>query len=489
MLYEKLASNAVKYAAHPAIETDADSISYQELVRAVDDFSLQLLKQGFGAKDPLIMLFSNSAEFVIAFYAIAKIGAIAIPLNINFQENELIFYLKDSQAKGLITSPDLTNRYANIISETEVQCLLLTYHFAKVEEDLPLTDRLPDYTGDVLFQYSSGSTGIPKRVTRTQANLMCEAQCYNTTVSVSENDRILAVVPLYHAHGFGNCMLAATYSGATLIILPVFKRKKVLNTLISKKITIFPGVPFMYGILAESPSVTGGELQQLRLAFSAGAPLDRGTFDKFYQKFGISVRQLYGSTETGAVTINLDEPIDELSGSIGKPLQGIEVALLNDNNEPVAAGEEGELVVSSKAMTSGYANLDEESNACFQSGRFWTGDIGRMDSRDNLYITGRKKLFINAAGNKVDPAQVEAVINEHPAVSECVVIGVQGQYGQEIVKAVVVSSTECSVDEIKNWCLAKLAAYKVPQVVEFREEIPKSPLGKILRKYLQDDMA
>ncbi len=488
MLYQMVSDTAHRFPGHTFMEWGEDSLSFRDFLNAVDQFSDKLASSGVGTEDAVIVLLPNGPEFAISIFAIAKLGCIAVPLNTAFQDKELQFYIQDSQARVLVTNPDAMHAHSKVIPERSG---------FQVVTEVPVRVRPTEggqhqpLSGPVLYQYSSGSTGTPKRVVRSQEQLVHEAGNFAATVNTSASDRILTVVPLFHAHGFGNCLLAAVCSAATMVVLPAFKRKSALSALADKEITIFPGVPFMFSILADSPSIEGIELPKLRLAFSAGAPLARETFNNFKAKFAVPVRQLYGSTETGSVAINTGSTDGDCWASIGKPMHNVTVSIVGENDKPVSAGESGELVICSDAVTNGYANLDEVNRETFRDGCFWSGDVGHKDEQGNIYITGRKRLFINAGGNKVDPGQIEEVIGRHAAVGEVVVVGVKGQYGQEIIKAVIVSNAghECTAEQIKEWCNGKLADFKIPRIVEFRAEIPRSPLGKILRKYLQEDVA
>jgi long-chain acyl-CoA synthetase len=197
------------------------------------------------------------------------------------------------------------------------------------------------------------------------------------------------------------------------------------------------------------------------------------------------VRQLYGSTETGPITANMsDDPVSTFE-SVGAPVEGVKVEIFDDEGAPVPVGEIGEVTVSSPASSSGYAEADQASLEAFRDGRYFTGDLGRLDEDGLLYLEGRKKLLIEVGGYKVDPIEVEDVIVAHPSVSEAIVVGVPGEAeGEETVKAVVVPGEDCEEGELISFCRERLANYKVPRTVEFRDEIPKSPLGKVLRKYL-----
>jgi long-chain acyl-CoA synthetase len=337
-----------------------------------------------------------------------------------------------------------------------------------------------------LCQYSSGSTGLPKGIVRSHAQLCAEAEHFVATVAVEAGERILAVVPLFHAHGFGNCLLAAVKAGATLVLLTAFHRRRTVASIVEHEVSIFPGVPFMFGILASSASIAAQPLPQLRLTFSAGSGLPREVFCAFREKFGVVVRQLYGSTETGSVSINLGSCDMELWASVGQPTRAVEARVVDAWGRDVAVGERGEILVRSPAMATAYRSADENAQHAFRAGFYWTSDLGYRDAGGNLFITGRTTLFIDTGGHKVDPVEVEQVIARHPKVEQSVVIGIKGRFGRQVVKAVVVTNEPCTAEEVVAWCRAQLAEFKLPRVVEFRREIPVSPLGKVLRKYLQE---
>jgi long-chain acyl-CoA synthetase len=335
--------------------------------------------------------------------------------------------------------------------------------------------------------FSSGSTGRPKRVARTHGQLRGESDYYDW-MGIGPDDSIFCTIPLFHTYGMGCCMIAATRTGATLVLLEdpnpfLLRRQRALELLEGERVTIFPGVPFNFRLLAEAPA--SADLSSLRLAFSAGTALPRPFFDAFLDRFGVPVRQLYGCTEAGTLTANMDDDPVASFESVGKPVDGVEVLVEDDEGEQVAPGTVGEIAVRSPGLTSGYADMEELNREAFRDGFFLSGDLGMLDEDGRLTITGRKKLLIEVGGYKVDPIEVEDVVVAHPNVAEAVVVGVETKVqGEELVKAVVVPKAEMDERDLIGFCQQRLANFKVPQVVEFREEIPKSPLGKILRKYL-----
>jgi len=283
-------------------------------------------------------------------------------------------------------------------------------------------------------------------------------------------------------------MLATTRTGATLVLLEdpnpfLLRRQRAMELIESEGVTIYPGVPFNFRLMAEAPG--SADLSSIRLAFSAGTALPRPFFDGFLDKFGVPVRQLYGCTEAGTLTANLDDDPVATFESVGRPVQGAQVLIEDEEGELVAPDTVGEIAVKSPGLTNGYADEEELNRQAFRDGFFLSGDLGKLDAEGRLTITGRKKLLIEVGGYKVDPIEVEDVVVAHPGVAEAVVVGVETKVqGEELVKAVVVPSAEMEEGDLIGFCQQRLANYKVPQVVEFREEIPKSPLGKILRKYL-----
>ena len=341
---------------------------------------------------------------------------------------------------------------------------------------------------EAVFQYSSGSTGRPKRVPRTHQQLRVEADSLVATAAMVPDDVVFCTIPLFHTYGMGCCLLAAVRAGATLVLAAdahpfVLKRDRVLAELERERATILPAVPFTFRLFAEAPG--SADLSSLRLCISAANALPRSTFVAFERKFGVPIRQMYGCTEAGAVTLNLDENPSGTVTSAGRPLQGVEVSIVDDEGAELDIGRNGEVVIRSPAMSAGYAGKDDLNATAFREIGYFSGDRGRLDEEGRLFITGRKKLLIDVKGDKVDPIEVEDVLAVHPKVSEVVVVGVASDVaGEELIKAVVVPRRECQERELIRYCRERLADYKVPQLVEFREEIPRNPAGKVLRKYL-----
>jgi long-chain acyl-CoA synthetase len=509
MLDSLIHTTSTLYPENLAVIDGNKRINYAQLQAFIDRFSNDLIEAGVGTSDRIALILPNCLEFVVGFYATVRVGAISLPLNPLLKNDEITYYLKDSNVGLIITNRACAKKYQHVIATLEGSIKVIALD-SVLDQYAPLQHANSDAaagTSDVqhrpdqpaLLQYSSGSTGRPKQVARTHHNLYAEADNFTATASVTNQDVILCMVPLFHAHGLGNCLLAATRTGATLVILeqpvqgdnlldvPFIARCSRVFALIEReRVTVIPGVPYIFSALAAAQVEKEPSLDTVRLCFSAGNFLPQDVFDQFFQRFGVQVKQLYGCTEAGSVTINLEDG-PELAASVGKPIRNVIIHVLDERNNQLSAEQTGEIALRSPMLTSGYTGLEELNREVFRDGFYLTGDLGRLDAAGRLYITGRKKIFIDVGGRKVDPLEIEDVLLRHPKVREVVVVGVKPAHGGEIIKAVVVPEGTCTPGELLILCKEKLADFKVPRIVEFRAEIPKSPLGKILRKNLVDE--
>jgi long-chain acyl-CoA synthetase len=497
MLIDDLYAHADSRGSQVAIVYGEERLTYSELADRVDRLAHGLIAHGVAAGNPVALLLPNSPAFVISFLAVAGIGAIAVPLNPLFKRDELDFYFRQSGVRAVISDDPGVAVSERIVEGWDDRVRLITtgsargraLSFDRVIEEHP-GGRLASRAAaeDVVFHYSSGSTGRPKRVARTQGQCWAEADSYMVAMEITPADRLFCAIPLFHTYGMGNCLTTLVRTGSTLVIMEepnpfILHRPRALELLELHRVTIFPGVPFNFRLLADLED--RADLSSLRACYSAGTALPRPAFLAFRDRHGVAVRQLYGSTETGVMTINVDPDPVATSASVGTPAPGVEVKVVDDDRASLPQGEEGEIAVSGPAVARGYADNEELTRETFRDGVYLTGDLGRVDANGRVFITGRKKLFIEVAGHKVDPVEVEDVLAAHPKVREAVVVGVRGRTeGEEVVKAAIVPVDGCEQRDVIAFCRDRLANFKVPQIVEFRDEIPKSPLGKILRKYL-----
>jgi long-chain acyl-CoA synthetase len=484
VLIELLARPARERPQHTALVHGDVRLSYAELSEQAARVAHGLAARGIRPGDAVALVLGNTPAFVVAFFGVTGLGGIAVPLNPSFKRDELAFSFAECGVRAAITDRRAEAVCRRIADGSEAPLQVIVSDGATngdvsferlLEDNAPVALEPRGPSEDAVNMFSSGSTGRPKRLARTHLQLCAEAETY--TAFHSPDDRFFCAVPLFHTYGMGCCMLAAFRNGATLIMQEepnpfLLTRGRAAELIEREAATVFPGVPFNFRLLAEAPGKL--DLSSLRLCLSAGMALPQATFDAFHERFGIPVRQLYGCTEASTLTVNLDEDPLPTAASAGKPVGRVSVEIVD-----------GEVVIRSPALTRGYAGMDELNRQVFRDGWFYTGDLGRLDDEGRLYLLGRKKLLIQVAGYKVDPIEVEDVVVSHPRVRDVVVVGVKGRVeGEEAVKAVVVPDDGLRERELIGFCRERLAAYKVPQIVEVRDEIPKSPLGKVLRKYL-----
>jgi long-chain acyl-CoA synthetase len=420
---------------------------------------------------------------VTSWFAVTGLGAIVVPLNPQFKRDELEFCFRSCGVRAVIGDGQTAKLCEEIAAgwDYPIQLITTAQHrngFVSPEEliaeNRPLTLASRDPRDEAMQQFSSGSTGRPKRLARTHGQCWAEAQSYTW---IRPDDRVFCAVPLFHTYGLGCCLLAAIRNGATLVLMAdpnpfVLMRGRALELLERERATVFPGVPFHFRLLADAAE--RADLSALRLCFSAGTALAPPVFTAFRKRFGVPVRQLYGCTEAGTLAANLDPDPVPTRDSVGTAVGRVKLRTIA-----------GEVAVSSPALTRGYAAMDALNREVFRGEWFLTGDLGRLDDDGRLYITGRKKLLIEVAGHKVDPIEVEDVVVSHPLVRDACVVGVRSRsIGDEAVKAVIVTDDGLPERDLIRFCQERLAPFKVPQIVERRDEIPKSPLGKVLRKYL-----
>lgn len=497
MLAELLRTHAAERPFQQALVAGSLILTYGELAEEVERLAAGFAASGVTQGDPAALLFPNCPVFVIGFLALARLGAVAVPLGTDLKEEEIRAALEASGCRTLLADDRYGPLCLDLLRSGHLQHAFLRGDRCSGIPGLnslmtcgPPTRSIPfpPPEANLLQQFTSGTTGRPKRILRTHAHLLREATAFGATVGVTPDDRILAVVPLSHAHGLGNGLLAALRAGGTLVLQERFDRRETLRLLSRERITLFPAVPFMLSILADTRMSEPIDLSALRLCFTAGAPLRRETWVKVKDRLGIFLRQLYGSTETGALMINLEDDPEATAESVGRPLEGVRATVLNEAGVPLPPEVEGEVAVRSPAAAEWYIGPQGKTPLPGSDGWIRTGDLGRLDPDGRLYLTGRKGFLINVAGRKVNPVEVESVLSSHPGIREAVVVGIRDSYGEEAVKAVIVQRWPCTAEEIIAFCKERLADYKVPRALEFREAIPRCPAGKILRKYLTEEL-
>lgn len=498
MFAQMLKDNAELFPQQVAIEWKNEGITWGELFQRTESVANGLRTIGISQGSTIALLLPNTPDFIITFLAGAVLGAVVVPVNPQFKGGELKFIFNQCRVSAVVVTSQRVGEYRGLIDCLDWPVELVVSGDRPTEEAMTISTLLLAGRGQTqgklnsqdpfVYQYSSGSTGLPKRVSRTHGMCLIEAENIATTLKLTPEDSIFCAVPLFHTYGMGNCFFASLKSGARLILMGTaspFKlyRDECLRLMEQTKPTIFFGVPYMYELMAESARQT--DLSSLRLAICSGTPLLMSTYNQVYDRFGLSLRQLYGCTEAGCIAVNVNLIPEDNFNSVGLPINGVDLKLVDEDRKEIATGKEGEVAVSTMALTNGYFQQEQLNDRVFVGGYFYTGDLGHINADGGLVLTGRKKAYIEVAGNKVDPEEIEAVLVTHELVQEAVVVAIQSSDSyNDAIKAVLVTSSECTAAEVISFCRDKLAPFKVPSTVEFIAEIPKSPLGKVLRKYL-----
>lgn len=449
-----------------AVADEHETLAWSDLATRVATSAALLREIGVGGGSCVAIALPTSVAFVESFLAVLATGAAAFPVPATARIGELRRLFADTRIDAAIAPADDERVIAPIRIAARRGGLDVVaapqQRSAGAAESGPASDDV------ALVASTSGTLARPHLVTRTHANLRWEAENFFASTRLTRDDVVLCVVPLSHAHGLGNALLAALRAGASLVLRPRFLRRQVLDLLVQERVTLFPAVPFMLRMLAATDRRRRVELDALRLCLSAGAPLPSEVFRAFRERFGVGVRQLYGLTEAGSVTCDLGADADVDPATVGRPLGNVVVTIEDDHGNRLPTGARGEIVVRSPAAVGGVATP------------LRTRDLGSLDASGRLVVNGRTSLFINTAGNKVDPSEVEAALRSHPAVADVAVFGLAAAHDEQVVAAAVVRAGDATADELRAHCRGLLAAHKVPRVVTFRDALPRSPLGKVL---------
>jgi long-chain acyl-CoA synthetase len=483
MLTEMLRRAVAANPAKAAIVQGGRRIRYDELESTAARCAAGLRRLGLGAVDCVAVVLPNCPEFVAGLFACARLRTVMLPLNPQSSRHELARFLADAQVKVAVTD----TRRAGLLTGTNTTVVEFDELLIRSEEPIPEDT----FHGPAVYLYTSGSTEAWKRLCCTQENLYYEAHNFVETVGLTADDNILCTIPLHHSYGLGNCLLDAVYAGSTLVLLEpvdapfVAQCERVLELIRKEKITFFPGVPYQFQILAGLPDRHQEDLASLKLCVSSGDVLPGKTYERFLKRFGLPIRSLYGSAEAGSIAINTDPEGQLEAGSLGLPLRNVTIEIRDAEGKKLPAGVDGEIWVKSPTIPpTGYVNRSDLTHETFRAGFYKTGDIGRWNHRGHLILAGRKQSFINIAGNKVDTAEVEEVLQSCPGVREAAVLGVEIPRMGTLMKAALVTDGPCRPAEIRDFCRQRLAFYKVPRLIETCSSLPRSAMGKVLKSEL-----
>lgn len=529
-LPDTLRNTAQKYPDRVALHFMGFEMTFKQLYEAVLKLANYLRELGIEKGDRVAIMLPNTPQAVISFYGVLFAGGVVVETNPMYTERELAYQLKDSGAKAIIALEILYPRIKRVEGETDLEHIIITaikdylpfpknliypiiqkrqYGFSvKVEHKgnqhlfteimkRSIPDEL-DVTFDVnhdmaCLQYTGGTTGFPKGVMLTHKNLIANAKMCDVWLMRRNNgnDVVLGALPFFHVYGLTTVMILSVMNGAKMVLIPKPEPETLLKAIESQQVTLFPGAPTMYIGLLNHPDLEKYDLSSIEYCISGSAPLPKEVQDKFEKATGGIIVEGYGLTESSPVTHA--NPLDREKrriGSIGLPWPDTDAAVVSlENDEKLPPGEIGEIIVKGPQVMMGYWNRPEETEMTLKNGWLYTGDIGYMDEDGYFYIVDRKKDMIIASGFNIYPREIEEVLYEHSAIKEVAVAGVPDPYRGETVKAYIVLKEGAKVteEELDRFCRERLAAYKVPRIYEFRDELPKTTVGKILRRQLVEE--
>ena len=496
--------------------------TYKQVNEESNRLANALSKLGIKQGDVVALMLGNMPQFLTAFFGALKAGAILTLINPLYQAPEIQFQLNDAGAKAIILIDIMHDNYAKIRDNTKVEHTIVTtmadafpgmqvsftppdvkgYHLwgellEKADDKPPKVKVKPKDTPAVLL-YTGGTTGTPKGAILTHYNLVANAhQCRNWIPFAKRGtgEATLAVLPFFHSFGLTVCLLNTVILGGKLVLHPRPDLDQILRDIPRYKISFFPGVPTLYASLLQRDDLDQYDLSSVTACLSGAAPLPMAVAKAFEDIASANIVEGYGLTEASPVThsnpIQEKPPFDKKrEGSVGLPMPSTLAKIIDlDSGEDLPPGQEGELVIKGPQVMKGYWNKPEETAEQLTDGWLHTGDIAKMDEDGYFYIVDRAKQMIDRAGFKVYPRTVEEVLFDHPKIADAAVVGIPDEARGETVLAFVVlkEGETATAEEIKEYTKDKLAYYKRPEYIEFRDDLPKSMVGKTLRRVLQEE--
>lgn len=503
---EMLTHGATNYPENVAIVFKDVSLTFREVDALTNSFANALRGLGIKQQDRVCVLMTNRPEFVMSFYAIARLGAVASPMNPSYKEREIQYQVSNSEAVAIIVQNELLPLVEMVRSELPNLKLIITvgagtppatsevHKFSDLIKQYPAT-RITDVVikpDDLLaLPYSSGTTGLPKGVMLSHRNLVCNHMQMVASGRISSSDNLMLFLPFYHIYG-NMLMGGAIYAGAKCILMERFEPVECMNLIEQHKVTLFYVVPPVMVMLSNWSEITKYNLTSIRYTMCGAAPLAPEVARKFTKISGIKVLQGYGLTEASPLT-HLNPVYNEnfnLLETAGLPVHDTEQKIVDieTGETELPIGEIGEIIIRGPQVMQGYWKAPEATATTIRNGWLYTGDIGYLDDAGYFYVQDRKKEMIKYKGFGIAPAEIEALLFEHPAVADVAVIGKPDEEAGEVPKAFVVKKADHDVtaDELLAFATGRLAGYKTLREVEFVDMIPKNPSGKILRRILKD---
>ena len=527
-LYQAFVDTEKRFSNRPAVHFMGRELSYAEVKEKIESFAVALNELGVKKGDRVAIHLPNCTQFPIAFFAALALGAIVVPCNPLYVAREMEYQLKDSGAQTIITLTRFYKMIKEVQPKTELKNIIvgnikdyfpgtlrLLYTLFKEQkegdraelaaEDYSFTDLIEKYQGQKppevevkpedrsLYLYTGGTTGVSKGAVLLHSNLlanMLQVKSWCTDYKEGE-EVILGALPFFHSYGMTTVLNLGILNGCKLVLLPRFVLADVLKTIDKQKPTLFPGVPTMYVAINNAHNLEQYDIKSIRVCISGAAPLPVEVQKQFEKNTGGRLVEGYGLSETSPVTHANPVYGKRKPGSIGLPMPDTDYKIVDveTGENELSVGEIGELCIKGPQVMEGYLNMPDDTAASLRDGWFYTGDIAKADEEGYTYIVDRKKDMVIAGGYNIYPRDIEEVLFAHPKVMEAAVAGINDPYRGETLKAYVVlkEGETMTEEEVIEHCKANLAAYKVPKLVEFREELPKTMVGKVLRRMLREE--
>jgi long-chain acyl-CoA synthetase len=487
-----LTETAKRHGDRTAFKVDDVELNYALLDEASARIAGLLREKGVAEGDRVGLMLPNVPYFPVLYYGILRAGGVVVPMNVLLKEREVRFYLDDPGAKLLFAWHGFADAAQTGAADAGAECLLVKpgefeQLLASQEPHREVANRAGSDTAVLL--YTSGTTGTPKGAELTHANM--RVNCTIVTQKLggfSENDVLLGALPLFHSFGQTCAMNAGVGIGAMVTLLPRFDPDKALEIIERDRVTVFQGVPTMYNAMLHAERADSTDTSTLRLCISGGSAMPAELLRGFEEKFGCDILEGYGLSETSPVASFNHPDRERKAGSIGTPIEGVEMQVWDDSGNKLPAGEVGEIVIRGHNVMKGYWNRpDATAEVVTSDGWFHTGDMAKVDEDGYFFIVDRKKDLIIRGGYNVYPREVEEVLYEHPAIQEAAVVGVPDEaLGEEVGAAVVLCKGESlAAEELKAYVKEQVAAYKYPRKIWFVDELPKGPTGKILKREIE----
>jgi long-chain acyl-CoA synthetase len=483
--------SAEREPADVAVRLGPLELTYADLDDRSARLATLLRERGLQPGDRVGVMLPNVLEFPIAYYAVLSAGGVVVPMNVLLKRREIAFYLEDSGAELLLAWHGFGEEARDGAADGGAELIEVEPEaFAELLGDRDPSTELAatDEEDTAVILYTSGTTGKPKGAELTHFNLFRNAEIASeTTCRIQKGDVVLGSLPLFHSFGQTVSMNASMRVGATLTLLPKFDPGEALEIMQRDGVTHFYGVPTMYGALLHHPERENCDTSVLRICITGGAAMPVEVLRGFEEAFGCELLEGYGLSETSPVASSNHPGRPRKPGSIGTPLKEVEMKVVDENDEEVAQGEVGEIVIRGHNVMKGYWQRPEATEEAMRGGWFHSGDMARVDEDGYFFIVDRKKDLIIRGGYNVYPREVEEILYEHPKIREAAVIGLpHNEWGEEIGAAVVLhEGEELSPEEVSEYVKDRIAAYKYPRVVWFLDDLPKGPTGKILKREIE----